>query len=306
MDFSYLDKKSYKDIKLYNNSRIGENDEGNSLFFIRKYKVNDVMFITHRHTYIQINYVINGSGFHYINNGKTVICKGDIFIIPPYVPHKIVCDEKNDLEIIEFEFSIDFILPSIENIEDTSGYLDFAYLEPFMVAEESVKPRFNLRHEIQLEVEKLLYEALNEFDKKKSGYELFIKALLLQLLVITGRAYTTEIKGTEEEKILHKFKKTIYDSVGYIMENYNKNITLDEVASAANYSRSHFSYLFKVIIGKTFVEYLNGIRIEKAVHLLKHTNKNVIDISLEVGFNSITNFNKTFKAVTGRTPKDFR
>ena len=75
MDFSYLDKKSYKDIRLYNNSIIGGNDEGNRLFFIRKYKVDDMMLITHRHTYIQINYVINGSGYHYINNGKTVICR---------------------------------------------------------------------------------------------------------------------------------------------------------------------------------------------------------------------------------------
>ena len=59
-------------------------------------------------------------------------------------------------------------------------------------------------------------------------------------------------------------------------------------------------------MGHTFVEYLNNLRIEKAIELLRNTNKNITDISHQVGFNSIANFNKKFKDYTGQTPRKFR
>ena len=175
-----------------------------------------------------------------------------------------------------------------------------------MVTEEQVKPRFKLSEELQIKIEEILNEALLEFENKAPGYMLVVKSLLLKLLVITGRAYTEDIEGTETEEILNKYKSVVAASVEYIKDNFMKNITLKDVASYVNYSRSHFSYLFKVVTGQTIVEYINNLRIDKAIQLLKNTNKSVIEISLEVGFNTISNFNKTFKQLTGRTPKFYR
>ena len=260
----------------------------------------------HRHKYIQINYVNRGSGYHIINNQKIDIFKGDIFIIPPYVPHVIISNSDMNLEIIEFEFSTNFILPSHEKYGDSSSYLDFAYLEPFMVVEEQVKPRFNLDENFQEEVEKIFDEVLFEFHQKNAGYELMAKALLLKLLIITGRAYTGAIKGTETEKIFNKYKDVVVKAQEFLKKNYDKNITLNEISKAVSYSKSHFSYLFKAVTGLTVVEYLNKIRIERAIELLKSTDKNIVEISYEVGYNSVANFNKNFKSITGLTPKKFR
>lgn len=304
MDFSYLDKDEYKDITIFDENIMSNGS--NEGFYIRKYKREKTQDSLHRHKYIQINYVNKGSGTHIINNRKIEIFKGDIFVIPPYVPHTILANEDKNLEIIEFECSTQFILPSYEKYEDTSSYLDFAYLEPFMVAEENVKLRFNLDENLQHEVENILNEALFEYQYKNPGYVLVAKALLLKLLVITGRAYSGAIKGTETEKLFNKFKDVIEKSRKYIYENYDKNISLNEVATAVNYSKSHFSYLFKVVTGQTFVEYLNKVRIDKAVELLKNTDKNIIEISYEVGYNSVANFNKNFKTITGLTPRKFR
>ena len=304
MDFKYLDKEEYKDIVLLDENAMAVTC--NESFSIRKYKSETMHGRLHRHEYIQINYVHKGSGVHLINNQKIDIYKGDIFIIPPYVPHKILANEDKNLEIIEFEFSTKFILPSYEQYEDSSSFLDFAYLEPFMVVEEQVKPRFNLDEKLQEEVENILNEALFEYKQKNSGYELIAKALLLKLLVITGRAYSGAIKGTETEKLFKKFKDVVLRSKEYINLNYNKDITLNEIAKEVNYSKSHFSYLFKAVTGQTFVEYLNKVRIEKAIELLKNTDKNIIEISYEVGYNSVANFNKNFKTITGLTPKKLR
>lgn len=305
MDFSYLDKPEYKDIIMFDENDMNPYSE-NKIFFIRKYNETYCGRALHRHNYIQINYIISGSGYHCINNNRFEVKKGDIFIIPPYVPHNILADENKYLEIFEFEFTTDFILSGKEYKEDIKSYLDFAYLEPFMVVEEEVKPYFNLSEKLRIEVEDILNEVLKEYEEKNTGYILIAKALLLKLLVITGRAFSGAIKNTETEKIINKYKTVVLDSVEYINENFDKNISLNEIASSINYSKSHFSYLFKAVMGHTFVEYLNNLRIEKAIELLRNTNKNITDISHQVGFNSIANFNKKFKDYTGQTPRKFR
>ena len=95
MDFSYFDKPEYSNIVIFDTMEKGANLD--RPFYIRKYYITDDKTMLHRHMYIQINYVTNGSGYHYINDKKIKISKGDIFIIPPYVPHKIIADdnEKN-------------------------------------------------------------------------------------------------------------------------------------------------------------------------------------------------------------------
>ena len=107
MDFSYLDKNEYKDIPLLDESCMNPDSE-NKIFFIRKYGEKECGKALHRHSYIQINYVNSGSGFHCINNNRFEIQKGDIFIIPPYVPHTIAVDGNQEIEIFEFEFTADF------------------------------------------------------------------------------------------------------------------------------------------------------------------------------------------------------
>lgn len=304
LDFSYLDKASYENIPLLDESNMGT-DQGLYGFYIRKYKPSEEIKDLHRHQYIQINYVHKGSGYHIINNNKIDICKGDIFIIPPYIPHSIISNESDALEIFEFEFSTNFISFNTGR-ESQESYMDFAYLEPFMVLEEDVKPRFNLDKSMQAEIECILNEVRTEYNEKNAGFTLIAKALLLKLLVIVGRAYSGAIKGTETEKVLNTYKKIVSLSVEYINQNYDKNINLNDVAAAVNYSRSHFSFLFKTVMGQTFIEYLNRIRIEKATELLQSSDLSITDISYTVGFNTITNFNKNFKHYIGITPKAYK
>jgi len=304
MDFSYLDRDNYKSIPLLDESDMKPRDRSES-FFIRKYKPSEQAHL-HRHTYIQINYVYRGTGHHTVNDKSSEIRKGDIFVIPPFVPHAIAADGDGRLEIYEFEFSADFILQGPGDGKKAESYLDFAYLEPFMVAEDKMKLRFNLDGGTEGEVENILCEVHREYEEKSPGYTLISKALLLKLLVITGRAFSRDIKGTETERILNRYKESIIASARYIEKNFSSSLTLDTIASEAGYSKSHFCYLFKAVIGRTYVEYLSDVRIAEAKRLLRETEKSVTEISIEVGYNSIANFNKTFKATTGLSPLKYR
>ena len=95
-------------------------------------------------------------------------------------------------------------------------------------------------------------------------------------------------------------------AVQYIESNYSKELGLDAICSEINYSKSYFCYLFKAVTGKTYVEYLNEVRISNACRMLSETDMNIGDISFEVGYKTIANFNKYFKIFTGTTPSKYR
>ena len=78
------------------------------------------------------------------------------------------------------------------------------------------------------------------------------------------------------------------------------------MAKIAAMSSSYYSYIFKLIKGKNFVEYLNEVRIRNAMDLLKTTDINISEACFAVGFNNLGHFNRVFKELMGLTPSDFR
>jgi len=302
MDCSFLDNEMYKDIPLY---KMVDNHHGNLPFYIRKYLMNDHGTPLHRHEYMQVNYVYRGSGKHFINNFDFDIIKGDIFVIPPYVPHRIQSCTDTDIGIYEFEFEPGFINQSFISIENAEPFLDFAYIEPFLVSETHIKPRLNLTGKTQLDVEDIVNEALQEYKEKESGYMLLVKSLLLKLLVMVGREFTKKLNDSEQPLFGHQ-RNAIMGAVKYINENYMEELSADEVARQFMLSPSYFRYLFKSITSKTFTEHIHNIRISKAMEMLKTTDMRVLDISCEIGFNNVNHFNKVFRQQTGVTPLQYR
>ncbi|WP_229792103.1 PocR ligand-binding domain-containing protein [Cerasicoccus arenae] len=92
----------------------------------------------------------------------------------------------------------------------------------------------------------------------------------------------------------------------YIQERYQDALSLDDAAKAVNASTRHFCKVFKEATDITFTDYLARIRVEKAKHLLANLNLRVSEIAFGVGFESISQFNRSFKRVTGQTPTEFR
>jgi AraC-like DNA-binding protein/mannose-6-phosphate isomerase-like protein (cupin superfamily) len=300
MDICKLENEKYKGVHLI---RACDTKWTNSYFFIRKYSSPTTL---HRHEYMQINYILEGKGMHYINNNSFGITKGNIFVIPPYIPHYITFEPEDGLEIIEFEFELEFINEAFNIMENADSIFDFAYIEPFLVSETQIKPRLNLVGKAQVEVESLLNEALKEYAEKKAGYELIAKSLLLKLLVITGRHFSRELEKSPDQSVFKQYRDDISKAFEYVKNNYSSDINLNNIAKKYFFSPSYFSYLFKTISGKTFTNYVNDLRIAMAMELLYSTNKKVIDISNETGFNNVTHFNRIFKKKTGMSPLAYR
>jgi len=92
----------------------------------------------------------------------------------------------------------------------------------------------------------------------------------------------------------------------YIQDRYQRKISLDEAARAVNASTRHFCKVFKQATGLTFTDYLARVRVEKAKNLLQNPHLRVSEIAFETGFDSISQFNRSFKRITGLAPTQFR
>jgi AraC-like DNA-binding protein/ligand-binding sensor protein len=92
----------------------------------------------------------------------------------------------------------------------------------------------------------------------------------------------------------------------FITQNQDDAICLASVAKAVNTSTFYFCKLFKRATGLTFTDYLARVRIEKAKTLLLDRNRRVSEIAYDVGFQSLTHFNRVFKKIVGRSPSSYR
>ena len=92
----------------------------------------------------------------------------------------------------------------------------------------------------------------------------------------------------------------------YIQEHQTEEIKLGQVAKAVNMSSYYFCKMFKKVTGINFTDYVARIRIEKSKNLLLNPNLRVSEIAFEVGFQSLTHFNRVFKKILGQSPTEYR
>ncbi|WP_411032199.1 AraC family transcriptional regulator [Spongiimicrobium sp. 3-5] len=140
---------------------------------------------------------------------------------------------------------------------------------------------------------------------KLDGIDYFLELLSIMYDLANSRnqrllsTFTVQLENFENgDKI-----KLLYD---YIQKNYASKITLTEVSELVNMSNVSFNRFIKKRTGKTFVEYLNTVRIGYATRWLIEKDLSISEIAFMCGFNSIANFNRIFKKNKGHTPTKYR
>lgn len=92
----------------------------------------------------------------------------------------------------------------------------------------------------------------------------------------------------------------------YILEHQGEDLSLGQVAKAVNTSTFYFCKMFKKVTGINFTDYLSRVRIERAKNLLLNPSLRISEIAFEVGFQSLTHFNRVFKKIIGQSPTSYR
>lgn len=144
-----------------------------------------------------------------------------------------------------------------------------------------------------------------------------------KLLLLEDEEYTEVIEKINRAAHIHEIKRllvqylkrkreqflyseNVWQAIQTIQDNYKRELTLKEVADQLFINTMYLGQLFKKETKKSFSQYLNHFRIEKAKQLLIETNKNINEISCTIGYNNTTYFSKKFKTVVGISPKDYR
>jgi AraC-like DNA-binding protein len=155
---------------------------------------------------------------------------------------------------------------------------------------------------------------------KKISEELFPR--LIKISKLDGMDYFLEITSilydlanSRNQRLLSTFTvdydtfddydkmKLVYD---YVQKNFAEKITLEDVSSVASMTSISFNRFIKKRTGKTFVNYINDIRIGYAARWLVEKDLSISEIAFKSGFNNIANFNRSFKAIKKRTPSQYR
>jgi len=273
-------------------------------FAILRYTSQQLNQPLHVHEYIQIVYVLRGV-LHHELRGKTLkASRGDLFVIPSRTEHRLCA-----IEGTEFEAAVIDFLPSLVEgymkpyLDTLHPLLEQLHIDQPLSAE--YQPWIHLGKDKQAFVEQILQDTLEEYELREVGYKPSITLNLARLLILIDRqsrrskrktvSQATDAEGSPIEAV----KRYIYD-------NYSGDIPLEQAAYVANMAPAYFSHQFKKETGQNFVDFVNEVRIERAMELIRRDSHTITSIGFQVGFRHLSHFIRTFKKRCGITPTEYK
>ncbi len=252
----------------------------------------------HWHEEIEILVVTKGSAVLILNNDRYELKEGYVAFILPNHLHLVTVLLGDTFDFYAVVFHPDLLSSFIQDVIQQQ-YFDSVLQEnilfPTVLSAQEAK---------EFGIADVLSDIYALFAKKEPCFELLIKARLYvvwSLYYLHGTSSASVSERTSDYRIA--LVKSIID---YLHTHYESQITLDILAAYFHLSRGHLCRLFKKMTRMSPIEYLNFYRISTSTRLLRETDHEISDIALEIGFNNISYFNRTFKRYMHVTPGEYR
>jgi AraC-like DNA-binding protein len=247
---------------------------------------------------LQITLIQKGYGTCVIGDYISSFKPGDLFVIGQNLPH-VFSSDKSFYEQEEKECLSTTIFLSTQLIK--SDFFELEELSDIKGFIENTKRgiRFTTKNKTKL---------VEHFHSIESGKASRGILNVLELCSILNKDKKAKYLSHVDYKSIRKesdgqILNTVFQ---FTLRNFREEISLDFVAKMANRSPAAFCRFFKKRTRKTYITFLNEIRIQEACSLLLKPDLNISEICFIAGFNSISNFNRQFKKITGFTPKGYR
>lgn len=259
---------------------------------------HDLTEVEHSHDFCELVIVTRGSAFQCLENTEFPVTAGDVFLLQGRQKHYF--HGRENLDLINIMYDPEKIgLPENE-LRRLPGYCAMFMLEPNYRRQHRFASRLHLKRVPLAHVEQLAEEMERECEKAEPGYEVALRAKLLELMVYLSRAYTST-DTTEAHALLR-----VGNVIGALENDFSRDWKLDELLKIAHMSRSNLMRVFRKATGQTPIEYLVRLRIQRAMEMLRNTDLTITEIALEAGFNDSNYFTRQFRRVVGTTPRSFR
>ena len=247
----------------------------------------------HFHPEYEIAVILKGRGTRLMGDSIELFEQGDVTLVGPNLPHCWVShDGETDNEMLVVQFkaeSFHTVLSSTPEMQDLHSLLERS--------SKGVLCRFEYFDPIANMLNKLVQSnGLNRL----AHLMMFFDALLVES---EQRTLSHSGFGIGRYEAHHDRLTTV---LIYLHSNLASDIKQSDVAELTNLGPQSFSRFFKEATGRTFISFLNGLRIAEACRLLIYSDSDITHISLECGYRSLSHFNKQFLDIKGCTPSHYR
>lgn len=268
-----------------------ENDK--SFRFDHVHIVYNEQITLHQSSDWELSYVITGSGTRIVGDSTEFFTSGEVVFLPPNMPHGWYFDEFDHDKEGKIENITLFFTNTLLNKIETAFPEAAIYITEILSLKQAI--RFNGQTLSKIQELMTTMVSLSDIERLLS---------LLRIFVIIGSAKETIIVGT----LMKQNKSTIkiQNISRFIVNNFQRKISLEEAAQHVGMNSSSFCSFYKKMKGKSFLTDLTEYRINSSCVMLKETTLPISDICYAVGFEDIPHFNRTFKKMKGESPKDYR
>jgi len=245
----------------------------------------------HQHIEYELILFLEGAGLSFIGNSVDEFEVGDIFFIGSNVPHTFQKSGDIVTSAVVIQFKDNFWGNGMLEIPESKRINSLLY---------------NSKHGLKItgNTKAKLRSIIMELQESKGFWRI---AKLCECLALLADTEDYKSVSTQEIKVMnHSDKERIERIVQYTMENFKEEIRLENIAAIACMSPHAFCSYFKKRTRKTYVDFLNEIRIGYACKLLLTTEMNILSICFESGFNNVANFNRQFLKVKQQKPSVYR
>ncbi|CAM4392235.1 AraC family transcriptional regulator [Paenibacillus typhae] len=252
----------------------------------------------HFHNHLEIGICYSDSGIMEIKGEAVPFKAGDITFLPRFLPHTTY-SSKDSASLWSYLFF------SPEELFQHSFKSAYSSFEPNLWRVQG--RNCVLSKEQHPKVYYLATSIVEELKEQRPYYQESAYGLLQSLYIELLRIYSAnELLIEQEGDQSLKGEFVISPALEYITKHYMTPITIDFLAELCHLSTTHFRRKFHEIMGTAPLDFLTSTRIEEACKQLKSTDDSILSISEQVGFHSISSFNRCFSRLMGASPKEWR
>ena len=256
------------------------------------------VFPLHSHGFDELVIILKGTAMHVIDGQEFPVKSGDVFVIAEN--HKHQYQAMHGLALANILFDPAALMMEQWDIRALPGFHALFSLEPAFRSQHNFQSRLQLSDRQLSRVNEMIHALTKETDERNPGYRVMVKGLFMQLAVYLSRGYSEE--PSEESIDLLR----LGNAIAHIETHYAEKISLDELAKKSHLSKRHFLRIFHDCVGRSPIDHLMHVRIQKAAELLRHTDRTITDIAFDCGFSDSNYFTRCFRKTLDQTPKAYR
>lgn len=248
------------------------------------------MGIPHFHDWIEVVYLLTGTLTFYIEDKEYNLKKGEFIVVDPMSIHNSESIDGNTAILLQIPMS--FLEQFDKEIRKYRIVIDY---------DTKDRQQKEALHHLSYVLQELIAAA----ELKKQGYIFQCYKLIFELLSILYSSFAVKLLKQERQNH-YKNRERIEEILTYVEKHYNETITIGQIAKRVHVSEVYFTRFFKKMMGMTFVQYLNQVRLQQIQKDLLYTDYSIQYILDKNGFHNYKLFMRLFKERFQCTPKEYR